>query len=101
MTAAKQSNVERAKSFVEAGFIVIPLNGKKPITSKWEQTKAENSVSLVAECEGKANNLGILCGVPGKTGHGIVIVDVDLREDGLKKWAADIKVHGEPNTLRV
>lgn len=56
-------------------FVYIPLNGKVPYIKNWN--KVSKSIDIP---EGK--NVGILTGIPSN----ITVVDIDLKDDGMKTW---------------
>lgn len=71
-----------AAAVVEYGWIPISVKGKRPLLSKWEQTSKDEALSLIEKNKGKADNIGILTGAPS----GIVVIDIDTRRDGLRRW---------------
>lgn len=68
------------------GFVPIPLKGKIPKTLKWEDTTKENWMNNFQSCP-DYNNVGIVCG----EASGIIVVDVDVKDDGLKWWKENIR----------
>lgn len=76
-------------------FVCIPLIGKRPILGKWEQrtTLPEDQIWLnQPNC-----NIGIVCG----QASGIVVLDIDIKDQGLEQWEEYIKLNGEPKTFKV
>ena len=61
------------------GFVVIPLNDKKPILKQWNKLLKTPEHFYIFE----NRNIGIL------TGHvsGITVLDIDIKDDGLKIWS--------------
>jgi hypothetical protein len=66
------------------GFVPIPLTGKRPLTSRWEQTTPDRALGLVTEWRnrGRCDNVGILCGLPSR----IIVVDIDVNKNGVAYW---------------
>jgi phage/plasmid-associated DNA primase len=81
------------------GLIVIPLKGKKPSLKDWTKTTKDNEFENIKNCitGGRSNNIGILC---GKT-SGVVVVDVDTKDEGIETWNSLISQYGDPKTLKV
>lgn len=62
------------------GFIVIPLKEKAPILKEWNLiSKPLTRLDLF-----KGNNIGILTG----SVSGITVLDIDIKNNGLKVWKA-------------
>jgi Bifunctional DNA primase/polymerase, N-terminal len=98
------------------GFVPIPLRGKIPVMTKWNHyrnTPAEDAqdiaagkypknVRIVGHRVGKdADNVGIVTG----EASGVVVLDIDVKNDGLEKWRqlldANTDGKGLPKTLTV
>ena len=60
------------------GFVVIPLNEKKPILKRWNQITHTPTKLYIFE----NHNLGILTGQIS----GITVLDIDLKDEGMKLW---------------
>jgi hypothetical protein len=76
-----------AKSYIERGWSVIPLNGKKPALPSWKQYQDRlPTLGEIAQWFGMVNavrhNIGVVCGAIS----GVVVVDCDSREDGVWWW---------------
>lgn len=93
----KEQLIGIAKRAHQMGFIPIPLIGKRPFLPKWEQTTREKSLKKIEDTIRSANNIGILTGKPS----GIVVIDIDLREQGVEKWKEYIKDKEMPQTFTV
>lgn len=102
----------------QLGFVPIPLNGKIPQARKWQnlrnkpedildvqQGRYPSKVRLIKHLiDSKStkinvNNIGVLTGEPS----GIVVVDIDVIDDGINKWNNLVQSNGGyiPNTLLV
>lgn len=68
----------------DRGFVVIPLNGKRPIIKGWQTLDIESGRSKTTRFFNSNSdiNLGILTGIPSS----IVVIDIDLRENGISNW---------------
>lgn len=60
------------------GFVLIPLNEKKPIFKRWNKLTATPDHLYVFE----SNNIGILTGQISN----ITVLDIDTKDEGLKIW---------------
>jgi P4 family phage/plasmid primase-like protien len=93
----------RERYIDELGWIIHPLDGKKPLIYKWNEP---NTITL-ENCKKRIDpngNIGLLCG----SKNGIIVVDIDpLKEsenkdlfaDGSKIWNRLIEENGEPETV--
>ena len=99
------------------GFVPIPLRGKIPVTKGWtdlRHTPIEDSQDIAVGKYPKhvrrvsnlinfkaANNVGIVTG----EASGVVVLDIDVVNDGLEKWRqlldANTDGKGLPKTLTV
>ncbi len=77
---------------VKLGFVPIPLNGKKPTVPGWEKSTKQTNHTF-----NPGNNVGVVTGEVS----GIVVVDIDVKDDGLKTWMEWITHHGDINTAIV
>ena len=76
--------VQRVNYLVDNQFVVTPLSGKKPLLKGWQNFSLEDSrkASIEALQKGTADNIGIVTG----RSSGIVVVDIDIRENGINNW---------------
>lgn len=83
----------------QLGFVPIALNGKKPVLSSWPKIQKDSAVNALNDgfSRSGANNIGVIC---GKT-SGIVVVDIDTKNEGLTTWCNLIYQHGDPYTFKV
>lgn len=74
---------------VDNEFVVTPLSGKKPLLKEWQTFNLEDSRKAAIDKvkRGSANNIGILTGKKS----GIVVIDIDKRENGINNWLNMIK----------
>lgn len=72
------------------GFVVIPLEGKRPLIKRWN--KLQKTPERHAMFQDR--NLGILTGAVS----GITILDIDIKDDGLKIWKRISSVYPEIDT---
>lgn len=97
------SRLEYAKLFSSYGWVPIMVNGKKPIQKGWPNAKSEDTIALLSKSGDSkdlklpSQNIGILTGSPSK----IVVVDIDVKSNGLAKWESLTKQNGDPNTFKV
>ena len=91
--------VDYALTYLSFGFVPIGLNGKRPLLGGWQNTPRDKALELIATNSkaGKINNVGILAG----KASGVVVVDVDLRENGIEQWHKMAKDKGLPETFTV
>jgi hypothetical protein len=85
-----------ATQYLAIGFVPIPLEGKKPLPLAWQTINKDTALKTLEQFPG-ANNLGILTGTPSQ----IVVLDIDVRENGLETWRKLITEHDIPKTLIV
>ena len=81
MNSQKKEMVPYAKVVPELnkyGFVVIPLNGKKPFLKGWNKIKKTPERLYIFE----GHNLGIICG----EASGITVLDIDVKDEGMKIW---------------
>ena len=90
---------EDAKRFLEWNFVPIPLKGKVPIPRKWQNITEEDSLEIIEKYANnlQMNNLGILTGKPSK----IVVMDIDIKNQGLEKWEKMVSEHEPLDTFTV
>ena len=60
------------------GFVVMPLDGKRPILKAWN--KLTHTPEKLYTFHG--HNIGVLTG----EASGITVLDIDLKDDGIKVW---------------
>lgn len=60
------------------GFVLLPLEGKKPIVKRWNTLTATPDKLFVFE----GRNIGILTGRPS----GLTVLDIDVKDDGMTIW---------------
>lgn len=87
-------SVSLANLALDLGFIPISLNGKRPILRKWQRITAKTAINHIKD---EGDNIGILTGKPS----GIVVVDVDIKNDGLEYWQELINKYDLPSTFTV
>ena len=68
-----------AQPLLSAGLTLVPLNGKKPVDSRW-QTRDYDSAAVVAAAEGR-HNVGV------RIPRDLLVVDVDPRNGGGESFA--------------
>lgn len=93
------SVIDRTNYFVDNRFAVTPLQGKKPILKGWQNYRLEDSRNVTVEAlqKGRADNFGILTGKMS----GIVVVDIDIRENGISNWLEMIQGYQMEETFVV
>lgn len=69
------------------GFVLIPLNEKKPTLKRWSHLKATPDHLYVFE----KRNIGILTGQASN----ITVLDIDTKDEGLKVWKSLSSVYPE------
>lgn len=81
------------------GFVPIPLQGKKPVLPGWPKIQMQQAIGALEEgfTRKQANNVGINCGKKS----GIVVVDIDIKNQGLETWNRLKSMYGEPQTFTV
>ncbi len=91
--------IQRANYLVDNDFVVAPLRGKKPLLKGWQNFSLEDSRKATIEeiRKGNADNMGI---VTGKSSE-IVVVDIDIRENGINNWLGLIEGHQMEETFVV
>lgn len=97
-----------AQTAISLGLVPIPLNGKQPMIKNWQDVKLDNALDHIIKklnppgCQGFESqspylNIGVLTGKPSN----IVVVDIDIKDDGLQTWNELISQHSIPNTFTV
>lgn len=91
--------LELAKTIVSYGWVALPLKGKRPTINKWQTVTRADSLAIVSKAaeEKRADNIGILTG----ESSGIVVIDIDIRMNGLAKWQALVQANECFNTFTV
>jgi hypothetical protein len=74
----------------DAGFLYIPLNGKRPMTPAWQDIKKSLPIR-------KGQNIGIVCGKESN----ITVVDIDTKDKGMEIWNRIIALLDVPLTPTV
>lgn len=74
----QENNAAIIPKFISYGFVVMPLDGKKPILKNWN--KLEKTPERLYIFENK--NIGVLTG----EASGITVLDIDLKDNGMKVW---------------
>jgi hypothetical protein len=85
---------EEAHNF---GFIPIPLDGKKPMIQNWTKLTHDNYDGLLNFWKDRKCNVGILTGPISK----IIVVDIDIADQGLETWNKWIQEFSDPLTPKV
>lgn len=82
-----QAILDKAKQLAKAGFTPLPLNGKAPVLTGWQDVSGVDAV-LIDEwaADGKLHNLGLRTG-----DQGLVVLDFD----GKAGYEAFVKAFGE------
>ena len=75
------------------GFIPIPLHGKAPYQKGWIEKTSFNSMDGFAS----GDNVGIMTGEKS----GVLVIDVDMKENGVQTWAQWTQEFGIPDTPTV
>lgn len=60
------------------GFVCMPLKGKTPFIKRWNELDHTPTKHIIF----KDNNIGVLTGIKSK----ITVLDIDVKDDGLKTW---------------
>lgn len=91
--ASENSVRENVDRLIAQNYVVFPVqpNDKKPMVSGNLQWTLENSKNykFPPDC-----NLGIVLGSSTK----LMVVDIDVKEEGLNTWNELTQLHGEPQT---
>jgi len=93
---AKKSDPAIFKSISELtdfGFVIIPLEKKVPILKKWNQIKKTPEHRYLFE----KHNIGALTGEVS----GITLLDIDIKDDGMKQWKCLSSAYPEIHTPMV
>lgn len=69
---------EVVPELISYGFVVIPLDNKKPIHKRWNKLTHTPEQLYIFE----GYNIGILTGQVS----GLTVLDIDIKDDGLKLW---------------
>lgn len=85
---------EEAHNF---GFIPIPLDGKRPMIQNWTKLTHDNYDGLLNFWKDRKCNVGILTGPISK----IIVVDIDIADQGLETWNEWIQEFSDPLTPKV
>ena len=106
--------IQNALKLARAGFYVFPLHtiknnnctcnakgncnsaGKHPVYKNWQSTATKDPEAIRQLWQSNPSyNIGI------KTGDGLIVVDVDLKNNGLENYNALIEENGETKTFIV
>jgi hypothetical protein len=81
------------------GWIPIGDKGKVPIYKGWDKTPMDQAEDLIRDTvnKSKIDTIGVLTGKPS----GIVVVDIDNKNDTLEKWKNLVSKNGLPETFTV
>lgn len=74
------SKSERPVEYIKK-WIVIPLNGKKPIIKNWSQLRKEDMPNMCRQYK-EYKNWGVLTGEI----NGFIVVDIDAKDGGVEYW---------------
>lgn len=77
--------------YVKLGWVVIPLRDKIPLLKGWNIM--DSTPKLYHVFNGK--NIGVITG----RRSGITVVDIDIKDDGLKHWKQLIKMYPDFTTV--
>lgn len=91
------SMFEEAKSF---GFVPIPIHpihGKRPLLKDWESFTVKDYEWLYPRYKDHIGNVGIVTGEASN----IIVLDIDMHDQGMDEWQKLVKIHGEPLTPKV
>ena len=72
--------------------ILLQQNSKLPV-NKW----SDKANWILERPKNSTNNIGI---ITGKVNN-IIVVDIDVKDEGLEEWQLYVKQHGNPNTYTV
>lgn len=72
------------------GFVVLPLDVKRPILKRWNTLKKTPDKFVLFENK----NLGVLTGAVS----GITVLDIDVKDSGMKIWRKISSVYPEIST---
>lgn len=75
------------------GFVAIPLDGKKPVLKKWNTLLKTPERLYVFE----NRNIGVLTG----SSSGITVLDIDIKDGGMKLWKNFSSAYPEISTPMV
>ena len=92
--------IQQTISFaINLGFVPIALNGKRPVLNNWQKIQKEDALEKIIEgiTQYGADNIGIRCGKVS----GIVVVDIDAKNNGLSTWNTLIAMYNDPYTFKV
>lgn len=95
----KESLLIIANSALKMGFIPIPLIGKRPTYNGWPNINKKNSIKIIVDeiNKNRCDNIGVICG----ESSGIVVVDIDIKDDGLTLWNSLCEKHTTPDTFTI
>lgn len=82
------------------GFVPIPLKGKNPIMKNWPDSTCQENLDKFTELYNKKIdfNIGIITGKVS----GIIVIDIDKKDDGLQEWEKIINYYGNiPKTFSI
>ncbi|HRP37064.1 MAG TPA: bifunctional DNA primase/polymerase [Candidatus Dojkabacteria bacterium] len=90
MTHKQLSDELRAR----LGWVTMPLNGKKPIIDEWQKLSTSEHIRTSWN---HAENIGLVTGAVS----GVIVLDIDNKDNGVEDWNRYIATHGEPQTTKV
>ena len=88
-----------AKLAIQLKLVPIPLVWKRPLITNWTNITIENALNTIYEAyqQKKCNNIGILCGEKSE----LIVIDIDVKDQGLQLWETLCKQFGTPDTFIV
>ncbi len=93
------STMDAAQGYLERGWAVVPLNGKRPVLEQWTKSPVTSMAEVELHWRGScARNVGICTG----SVSGLLVLDVDPRNGGDDTLADLVAEFGPlPSTLVV
>ena len=81
-------------------FVIIPvsLTNKCPLLKNWQKLELKDSYAVMQHWMMKTDcklNIGVVCGKKS----GVFVVDIDVKDDGMKTWTGLIEKYGPVKTL--
>jgi len=97
MSAESVPNIavhQMARTLGAAGFRVVRVypGDKRPVGLEWTKHATADVEVLDRQFSSGPLNIGVACG-PQPNGVNLVVVDVDIRDDGMARWAAMVAEH--------
>lgn len=96
----KQRMITIMNCCIQYKLVPMALKGKIPVTVAWQKNITLNNCNKFIEdaiASNRCNNIGIICGKIS----GIIVLDIDVKDNGIEEWDSLCTQYGYPKTFCV